>query len=286
MKVADILEKDGPALSFEFFPPKTAEQENKLFEVIRQLKKFNPDFVSVTYGAMGTTREKSFFWVNEIKTKYNLEPVAHLTCVAADKDDIAGQIEELAKMGIENVLALRGDPPDNQSEFVPPEDGFRYARELIAFIKKRRPNICLGCAGFPEGHPRAKSLEQDIEYLKQKIEAGAEYVITQLFFDNRYFFEFTSRCRKAGINLPIIPGIMPITSLNQIKKFSELCGATIPAELLNKLEKHPADTRKIGAEHALVQSQELLKAGAKGIHFFVMNQAEPISTILSELHVH
>ncbi len=274
MKVTEAFKKGKPTLSFEFFPPKSRDQEKKLFEVIAQLKKFDPDFVSVTYGAMGTTREKTFFWVNEIKSKYGLEPVAHLTCVAATRDDIARQLEELGKMGIENILALRGDPPEGQKDFVPPENGFKFAKELIGFIKARKPGVCLGAAGFPEGHPGAPNLAADTDYLKQKTDAGAEYVITQLFFDNRYYFDFVERCGKAGIKVPIIPGLMPITSLKQIKRITEVCGATIPGDL------------KIGAEQTVAQARELLKSGAPGLHFFVMNQAEPISTILTQVFPH
>ncbi|MDD5594425.1 MAG: methylenetetrahydrofolate reductase, partial [Candidatus Margulisbacteria bacterium] len=218
MKVIDAFKKADPALSFEFFPPKTPEQEKHLFEVIGKLKVFAPDFVSVTYGAMGTTREKTFFWVREIKEKFKIEPVVHLTCVAATRDDIARQLDELESMGVKNILALRGDPPEGQKDFVPPADGFRYAKELIAFIKSRKPGFCVGAAGFPEGHPGAPNPAADTQYLKQKIDAGAEYVMTQLFFDNRFYFDFAARCQKAGINVPIIPGLMPITSLRQMKK--------------------------------------------------------------------
>lgn len=205
MKVTEAFSKGSPTLSFEFFPPKTPGQEKQLFEVIAQLKKFNPDFVSITYGAMGTTREKSFFWVNEIKTKYKIEPVAHLTCVAATRDAIARQLEELEKMGIENILALRGDPPEGQAGFIPPTNGFKLAKELISFIKERKPSFCVGCAGFPEGHPSAPSLATDTDYLKQKIDAGAEYVITQLFFDNRYYFDFVENMRKSRDQSPDHP---------------------------------------------------------------------------------
>jgi len=286
MKVTEAFKRGTPTLSFEFFPPRTKEQEDNLFAVIAELKKFNPDFVSVTYGAMGTTREKTFFWVNEIKHKYQIEPIAHLTCVAATCDDISRQLDQLEAIEIENILALRGDPPEGQREFVPPKDGFGFAKELISFIKKRKPAFCLGAAGFPEGHPKAPSLEADTEYLKQKVEAGAEYVISQLFFDNRYYFEYLERTGKAGIKVPIIPGIMPVTSLKQIKRMTEVCGATIPAHLLQQLEKFEDDKeaiKKIGAEQAISQCQELLKAKVPGLHFFVMNQAEPISRVLSQL---
>lgn len=280
MKVTETFKKAAPALSFEFFPPKTPEQEAHLFDVIGQLKKFNPDFVSVTYGAMGTTREKSFFWVKEIKQRFKIEPVAHLTCVAAAKDDIARQIEELEKMGVQNILALRGDPPEGQSDFVPPADGFKYAKELIGFIKAKKPGFCLGAAGFPEG--------RSIEFLKQKIDAGAEYIITQLFFDNKFYFAFVSNCRAAGIDVPIIPGLMPITSYHQIKKMTKVCGATIPQELLAGLESKKDDPQailEIGSAQTLCQARQLIAAEVPGLHFFVMNQAEPVATILKQLNL-
>jgi methylenetetrahydrofolate reductase (NADPH) len=286
MKVVDAFKKTTPALSFEFFPPKTPEQEAKLFTAIAELKKFAPDFVSVTYGAMGNTREKTFFWVKEIKEKFGLEPVAHLTCVAATKEGIAAQLAELRQSGAENILALRGDPPQDQPAFVPPAGGFKLAKELIAFIKKTEPAFCLGAAGFPEGHPRTTGPDKDIKYLKEKVEAGAEYVITQLFFDNEKYFDFVERCAKAGINVPIIPGLMPITSYHQIKRMTTTCGATIPKELMAKLEKHQNDPEaiaQIGVEQTVEQARELIIAGVKGLHFFVMNQAGPISRILREL---
>ncbi|NQT29963.1 MAG: methylenetetrahydrofolate reductase [NAD(P)H] [Candidatus Saganbacteria bacterium] len=284
MRVSEALEKDKPTLSFEFFPPKTADQEEKLFAVISTLKKFNPDFVSVTYGAMGNTREKSFFWVKEIKDRFKLDPVAHLTCVAATKRNIEEQIDELTKMGVLNILALRGDVPQEEKDFVPPENGFHYARDLVAFIKRHKPKICLGVAGCPEGHPAAPSLELDTQYLKEKIDAGADYVITQLFFDNRYYFDFLDRSHKAGIRVPIIPGIMLITSLNQMRKMTEICGATIPPKLLERLEKYGDDKKsiaKLGVEHAIAQCEELLEAEVPGLHFFVMNKSGPIAEVLT-----
>ncbi|OGB90168.1 methylenetetrahydrofolate reductase [NAD(P)H] [candidate division WOR-1 bacterium RIFCSPHIGHO2_01_FULL_53_15] len=279
MKVTEAFKKAAPALSFEFFPPKTPEQEEHLFDVIGKLKAFKPDFVSVTYGAMGTTREKTFHWVETIKNKFKIEPVAHLTCVAASKKDIAGQLDQLDKIGIENILALRGDPPEGTTEFVPPADGFKFARDLIRLIKEKKPGFCLGAAAFPEN-------TASLAYLKEKIEAGAEYAITQLFFDNRYYFEYVEKARKAGLSIPIVPGLMTITNLKQIKRLTKVCGATIPEPLLKKLEALDGDTEaihKLGAEHTLAQARELIKAGAPGLHFFVMNQAEPIAQILKQL---
>jgi methylenetetrahydrofolate reductase (NADPH) len=288
VKVIEKLRSGKRTLSFEFFPPKNEEQEKHLYQVLGQLKGFNPDFVSVTYGALGATREKTFRWVKEIKEKYKIEPVAHLTCVAATKENIFSQLDELEGMRVENILALRGDPPEGEADFTPPPDGFKYAKELVSFIKERKPQFCLGVAGFPEGHPQAASLEKDIEHLKQKIKAGGEYVITQLFFDNRYYFDFVKRCRAAGIEAPIVPGIMPIVSFQQIKKMTEICGATIPPPLFEKLEKFKDDKKaveSIGVEYALTQCRDLLKNGVPGIHFFVLNQAGPISKILKQLKI-
>lgn len=277
MKVIDALKKGKPTLSFEFFPPKTKEQEDRLFEVISELKSFHPDFASVTYGAMGTTRAKTFFWVKEIKERFQIEPVAHLTCMAASRSDMRQELDELAEMGVKNILALRGDQPVG---------GFRFAKELVAFIKKYYPQICVGVAGYPEKHPEAPDLGTDIKHLKEKVEAGAEYIITQLFFDNKYFFNFKERCQKQGIKVPIVPGIMPITSLAQIKKMTKICGAAIPPELLKRLEKFSGDrsaVERIGIEQALSQCEGLLKEKVCGIHFFVLNQSGPISKILGNL---
>ena len=286
MKVCELLKVHQPTLSFEFFPPKTKEQEEELYQVITQLKIFSPHFVSVTYGALGTTRQKSFFWAKEIKARFQIEPLAHLTCVAATKEDITQQLQTLKEIGVENILALRGDPPEGQKDFVPPAGGFRFARQLIEHIKTVAPHFCLGVAGYPEGHPEAPNLEKNIEYLKQKIEAGGEFIITQLFFENRYFFDFQERCRRRGITVPILAGIMPITNYKQIRKMTKICGATIPPELLAKLEKYQADEKaikEIGVEKATSQCQELLKAKVSGLHFFVLNQAEPVSQILREV---
>jgi methylenetetrahydrofolate reductase (NADPH) len=284
MKISEKLKQGKPTISFEFFPPKTEEQEKHLYDVLAQLKDFKPDFVSVTYGALGATREKTFRWVKEIKDKFGIDPVAHLTCVAATKEGILSQLNELETMGVENILALRGDPPEGQPDFAPPANGFKYARDLIVYIKENQPRFCLGVAGFPEGHPKAASVSADISHLKAKIDAGGEYVITQLFFDNRHYFSFVERCKKAGINVPILAGIMPIVSLKQIKKMTEICGATIPPELSIKLEKNPAEVEKIGVEYAISQCRSLLKSGVPGLHFFVMNQAGPISEILKEIN--
>ncbi|MBI5701672.1 methylenetetrahydrofolate reductase [NAD(P)H] [Candidatus Saganbacteria bacterium] len=286
MKVIDLFKPGYQTISFEFFPPKTLEQEANLFKVLGELKKFDPDFVSVTYGAMGTTREKTFKWVKMIKEEFGIEPVVHLTCIAATKDSIKSQLDELSAMEVFNILALRGDPPEGDDSFEPPKNGFKYAKDLVLFIKNHHPEFCVGVAGFPEGHISTKDLTLDIKYLKEKIEAGAQYIVTQMFFDNRYFFDFVEQCKKAGINIPIVPGIMPITNLKQVKKITSICGATIPQEELNQLEEYADDqcaVEKFGIDRAVKQCKELLESKACGIHFFVMNQSGPISKIISNL---
>ena len=289
MKVIDALKKGKPTLSFEFFPPKTREKESRLFEVIGRLKEFKPDYVSITCGAMGTTREKTFFWVKEIRERFKIEPVAHLTCAGIkEKKEIHEQIDELVKAGVENILALRGDPPENKPDFFGPDSPykFKHAKDLVGLIKCYKSRICVGVAGYPEKHPEAPDLKTDIRHLKEKVLAGAEYIITQLFFDNKDFFNFREKCQKQGIKVPIIPGIMPVTSLKQVRKITKICGARIPAKLLERLEKFGDDksaVEQVGIEQALSQCQELLKAKVPGLHFFVLNQAGPISRILGNL---
>jgi len=206
--------------------------------------------------------------------------------VAADRHTMKEQLQRFVSIGINNILALRGDPPQGDNEFKAPENGFKHASELVAFIKKHEPKFCVGVAGYPEKHIESPSNEDDIVHLKEKVDAGAEYIITQLFFDNRRFFAFRDRCREAGISVPIVPGLMPITSLQQIKKMTDICGASIPEELWRNLEKHqgePDKVMKIGEEWTIKQCNELLADSVPALHFFVMNQAGPISAILAEI---
>lgn len=274
MKVIDAIKKDALTLSFEFFPPKTFEDEIELLEVIAQLKQLKPNYVSVTYGALGNTRAGSFDLVVKIKKDFQIEPVAHLTCVAAMQDKIKEQLDELEKNGIENILALRGDRPGEGMGIGNGKvEDFKYAVDLVAFIKKQNPEFCIGVAGYPEKHPEAKDFEEDIKHLKEKVDAGANYIVTQMFFDNQYYFNFVEHCRKAGIKVPIIPGIMPVTNSKQIEKIVEISGVKIPPNFT------------LGAESTIKQCKELLAAKVKGLHFFVLNRAEPISSILHELKI-
>ena len=276
MKIRDLLKRDGPSFSFEFFPPRDEAGFQSLFETVSLLKQLNPTFVSVTYGAGGSTRRKTIDLVTRIKHSLGLESMAHLTCAAASRQEVQQVLEELVANRMENVLALRGDPPKGQSEFVPDPNGFRYANELVQFIRSHY-DLCIGAASYPEKHPECTSLEQDLINLKRKVDAGADFLITQLFFDNCHFFNFVECARKIGINLPIIPGIMPILSVPQIKRFTEMCGAKIPDELLRRIESvqsDPAAVERCGVEHATAQCHELLEQKAPGIHFYTLNRSK------------
>ncbi len=285
MKICDILGKDSPTFSFEFFPPKKEEGFAQLFETIGNLRKWNPGYVSVTYGAGGSTRSKTIDLVGRIKKDHGLESMAHLTCVGHNADEIRGILDQLQEKGIDNVLALRGDPPAGAERFVKPENGFGYGSELVGYIRKHY-GFCLGVAGYPEGHVECPDKGRDLENLKRKVDAGADFVVTQLFFDNRYYFEFVERARKIGITIPIIPGIMPVINANQTKKFTKMCGATLPEGLLARMEPVQDDNQAvsdIGIEHATRQCEDLLKNGAPGIHFYTLNRSKATLAILENL---
>ncbi|PYV45871.1 MAG: methylenetetrahydrofolate reductase [NAD(P)H] [Acidobacteria bacterium] len=282
MKIRDFLKRESPCFSFEFFPPKEEAGFQSLFETVKLLKQLDPTFVSVTYGAGGSTRRKTIDLVTRIKHSLGVESMAHLTCVAASRQEVQQVLEELVANRMENVLALRGDPPKGQAAFLPDP---RYANELVHFIRSHY-DLCIGVASYPEKHPECASLEQDLINLKRKVDAGADFLITQLFFDNRDFFSFVERARKAGINLPIIPGIMPILSVPQIKRFTEMCGAKIPGELLQRIESvqnDPAEVERCGVEYATVQCHELLEERAPGIHFYTLNRSKATWEIFKNL---
>ncbi|MBI1827453.1 MAG: methylenetetrahydrofolate reductase [NAD(P)H] [Planctomycetes bacterium] len=283
MRISDQLKAGGrPTLSFEFFPPKDDVGFWDLYKTIEALKPIAPTYVSVTYGAGGATRRKTIDLVERIKNDLGIEPMAHLTCVGADRSEIAHVLDELKSHHIENVLALRGDPPLGQKSFVATEGGFRYASELVAFIRERRDNFCIAAACYPEGHPEAPSREADLENLKRKVDAGVDFLITQLFFDNADFLSFRERAERAGIRVPIVAGIMPILSVKQIKKFTEMCGAKIPKALLQKVEAVETDAeavRHLGMYHATQQCLDLLREGVSGIHFYTLNRSTATSAI-------
>jgi len=276
MRIVDQFKPGTPTFSFEFFPPKDDIGFWDLYKTIESLKPLSPTYVSVTYGAGGSTRRKTIDLVARIKSDIGIEPMAHLTCVGADRGEIARTLDELRAHRIENVLALRGDPPQGESAFVPVEGGFRYANELVGFIRGRHGELCIGGACYPEGHPEALSREADLENLKRKVDAGVDFLITQLFFDNADFLSFRDRAVIAGIRLPILAGIMPILSVKQVKRFTQMCGATIPKALLRRIEAvedDPEAVRHIGMYHSTQQCMDLLNQGVAGIHFYTLNRS-------------
>ncbi len=278
-----------PVISFEFFPPKTEEGDRTLLEkTIPALLRTHPDYCSVTYGAGGSTREKTLMIVDRIQRQHGLTAVAHLTCVCATQEQIRELLRQIRALGVRNVLALRGDPPDG-GEFKPTPGGFTYSSELVSFIREE-DDFCIGVAGFPEGHIACKQGKHvDWQYLKQKVDAGADFVITQLFFDNADFYEFREHLnRQHSVQVPLVPGIIPILSASQIKRFTALCGARIPPSLAARLESLGADdaaVARFGIEYATRQCEDLLRNGAPGIHFYTLNKAHSTTQILENLQL-
>jgi methylenetetrahydrofolate reductase (NADPH) len=285
MLIRDLLRRKRFTLSFEFFPPKREGSLEGLFETIRDLAGLSPDFISVTYGAGGSTRERSLEIASRVKKEFQTEVLSHLTCVQSSKDAIADILEAFRAENIENVLALRGDPPDGGKTFMQPEGGFRYAGDLVEFIK-RREIFSIGVAGSPEGHIEAPSLEEDLKNLKHKVDAGADFIITQLFFDNHYFYRFRDRATSLGVAVPILPGVFPILNFKQIERIAGLCGASIPQSLAGKIEKvreKNEEVEKYGVEYAAKQMADLIANGAPGVHIYSMNRSEPVKRILKEI---
>jgi methylenetetrahydrofolate reductase (NADPH) len=276
MRIKDMFGGNGPVVSFEFFPPKTDEGMENLYRAVEALKPCRPSFVSVTYGAGGSTRDRTIELVGRIKHELGIETMAHLTCVGATKTEIAATVARLSDAGIENVLALRGDPPKGQERFVAAEGGFRYACELVEFIRKEGFDFCIGAACYPEGHPECADLEADLSNLKRKVDAGVDFLITQLFFDNQDYLPFVRRARSAGIDVPITPGLMPVTNVSQIHRFTKVIGARIPQELQRRLrivERDAAAVVAAGVYWTTVQAQHLLESGVPGLHFYTLNQS-------------
>jgi methylenetetrahydrofolate reductase (NADPH) len=286
VKIRSRLNPSKPCFSFEFFPPKTPEGEQLLWEALEDLRSLEPGFVSVTYGAGGSTRDRTIELVTQIKARTGIEAMAHLTCVGHTKTELGEVLDRLAAARIENVLALRGDPPRGQSAFAATEGGFQFASELAAFIRERDLGFGVGCAAYPEGHMETPSREADLRHLKAKVDEGCDFVITQLFFDNAFYFDFVERARRAGVNVPIVPGIMPITNYEQVQRFVRMCGATVPMRLQLELEKvkdsHDA-VMQLGVAHATVQCMELLARGVPGIHFYTLNRSPAARMIVSAL---
>ena len=285
MKIIDILEQAKPSFSFEFFPPKDSDGFDQLFKTIDNLKPLNPAFVSVTYGAGGSTRSKTIDLVGRIKKEIGLESMAHLTCVGHNSDEILNVLGDIKKQNVDNVLALRGDPPAGEINFTKPNNGFGYGVELVQFISEHF-SFCIGVAGYPEGHPESSNRKEDLFHLKKKVLAGASFIVTQLFFDNKYYFDFVANLRNIGVDVPVIPGIMPIVNLKQIKRFTKMCGATVPHDLMVRLEAvqdDPESVYQIGVDHAANQCRKLLMQGAPGVHFYTLNRSRATLSVLERL---
>jgi methylenetetrahydrofolate reductase (NADPH) len=282
-----IAAGDDPVFSFEFFPPKTDEGEQNLFNALDRLRELEPAFVSVTWGAGGSTRAKTIDIVTKIRRTHGLEAMAHFTCVGATVDDLRSALNQMDEAGIDNVLTLRGDPPQGESRFVPAEGGLAYANELAELVGAEY-GFCVVGACYPEVHPEATDAETDLANLKRKVSVGVRVLITQLFFDNAAYFDFVGSARDAGIEVPIIPGIMPITNVEQIKRFTSMCGATIPPQLLRELEvraDQPDAVAELGVAYATLQCAELLAGGAPGIHFYTLNRSPATRAILAALRL-
>ncbi len=276
-RITSLLDPNRPLLSVEFFPPKTEEAVARLSESASRLKQFQPDFVSVTYGAGGSTREKSARVCTLMKDQIGLNVMPHFTCVGASREELGQAIDDFHAEGYRNIMALRGDPPKDQTEFQVAPGGFKHASELVAFIRKRQPEICTGVAGYPEKHPEAASFETDLDHLKIKVDAGASFITTQLFFDNQHYYDFVEKTRARGIDLPIIPGLMPALATGQIKRITNMCGSKIPPALESELEKAEADPKavaEIGSNWAREQLIDLMKNGVPGVHLYALNKAE------------
>jgi len=292
VRISDLLrfarERGEPLFSFEFFPPKTDDGVRQLFETVEALRPLAPAYVSVTYGAGGSTRQRTVELVKRLKRETEIEAMAHVTCVGASREELSGLLDELSEAGIQNVLALRGDPPRGEATFTAHPDGFRYASELVAFIRSRpeRWRFCLGAAAYPEGHVETRDLTADLAHLKIKVDAGADFLVTQLFFENAHYLRFIERARAAGLSVPILPGIMPFTNVDQTERFTAMCGAEIPPRLRAAMEVRRSDpdaARDLGVAYATVQCAELLRRGAPGIHFYTLNRSTSTRAIVAAL---
>lgn len=288
MLVKDLLNNQKTTFSFEFFPPKEDAAADKLLDTISNLMPLGPSYVSVTYGAGGTTRDRTHNLVVRIKEQTNMTVVSHLTCVGSSRTEMHKILEKYQEAGIQNILALRGDPPKDKEDFIHPKDGFPYAADLVSYIKKHFPEMCVGVAGFPEGHPSTPNRLQEIDYLKEKVDAGADYIVSQLFFENRDFYDYCERCELAGIHVPNIAGIMPVSTKKGLIRTAELAGgARIPARLLKAVYRAQDDeyVEKVGIHWATEQIRDLLDHDVRGIQFFTLNSSAATQEIYQSLGV-
>ena len=289
MRIATLYGGDHPVFSFEFFPPKTPEAAQGLMKTVAELRDVHkPDWVSVTYGAGGSTRGLTVELVSRIQSELGLPTMAHLTCVGHTASELKDVVDQLLANGVQNVLALRGDPPKGEADFVRTEGGFGYASELVTFLRETYGHDELGIGGacYPESHPESTDAASDLRWTVHKVEQGVGFLITQLFFDDADYLTYVERAKAAGLTVPIVPGIMPITNVKQIERFTKMCGASIPTDLHERLKRYaddPASVMAIGIEHAVRQCRELLDAGAPGLHFYTLNKSHATRSILAAI---
>lgn len=286
MRIRDLYSAGKIGLSFEVFPPKTEKGLETLYNTSSELARHRPVFISGTYGAGGSTRTKTIEMLAEIRRRTQVAVTAHFTCVGSTVDEIRDWLRHATNMGVQNIMALRGDPPQGETEFVPTPGGLRHANELVALIRREFPHFGIGVAGYPETHREAVSREADLAYLKQKVDSGGDAIFTQLFYDNDDFFRFRDACSKLKIQVPIVPGLLPVLSLAQVQRITALCAARLPDRLLERLKFHESDPEaqmQIGIEHAVHQCESLIKSGVPGIHFYVLNRSDTTRRILGML---
>ncbi len=286
MRIPDVYREAQFGLSCEIFPPKNPDSDDGLLKSLERLCAYDPAYISCTYGAGGGTRERTLEWCERIQGRLGRTATAHFTCVGATRDELLEWLTLAQDRGIGNIMALRGDPPQGQEQFEAVEGGLKHANELVALIREHFPQMGIGVAGYPEKHPEAPNADVDLENLKRKVAAGADAVVTQLFYVNENFFEFRDRYGRAGINVPLVPGIMPITEFARIKRIAAMCGAVFPNELASQLEAAKDDKQsqfEIGVEHAIRQCRELVDQGVPGIHFYVLNRSAACERILDAL---
>jgi methylenetetrahydrofolate reductase (NADPH) len=288
MRIGEIFRKKDFGLSIEIFPPKTPQGDSALIETLERLSVYRPNFVSCTYGAGGSTQERTLEWCVEIQKRFQLTATSHFTCVGSTRDELCEWLSKAQQAGISNIMALRGDPPEGEKAFQTVEDGFSHANELVDLIRSEFPEFGIGVAGYPEKHSEASDMQTDLSNLKRKVDAGADAVFTQLFYVNESFFRFRDRCEEMGITVPIVPGIMPITEFARIKRITSMCGATFPESLAAQLESVQEDKSaqfEIGVEFAIAQCSELLDENVSGIHFYALNRSPACERILDALGI-
>lgn len=287
MSLQDFFQNDKLTISFELFPPKTPKGEANLYKNVAELMEYSPDFITCTYGAGGSTRDKTLEIIEKIKSQFDIPVASHLTLVGSSKDDLRGYLNKAKDQGVDYIVALRGDPPKGQTEFTQAEGGLQYANELVELINQEFSDFGVLVAGYPETHKDAVSPEIDLENLKRKVDAGADAVVTQLFYDNDDFFRFRDRCQAIGINVPIVPGLLPVTSLKQIEKITSMCASKLPKKFVDALSKSDdaEDQYKAGVDLAIEQTSALIASEVEAIHFYVLNKSQATSDILRAINV-